>query len=221
MSGITKRTLDRLTPRETDYFVWDDDLPGFGVRVMRSGLKTYVVQYRAGGRTRRNAFSRVGTMTPDEARKYARELLVAVDRGRDPVAEIEAQRRTPTVSVLCERFIAEHVPHHCRPSTKSEYQRSIDRFIKPAFGAFKITDVKRADIAKLHGDMHKIPYQANRVLGVLSKMLNLAEVWGLRPDGSNPCRHIRKYPERKRERYLMPEEIGRLGSTLDAAERDG
>ena len=220
MANITKRTVDGLKARETDYFVWDDELAGFGVRVMRSGKKSYVVQYRAGGRTRRNAFSRVGTMTPDEARKHARELLVAVDKGKDPVAEIEAQRRTPTVAALCERFMTEHVPHRCKPSTAKEYQRSVDLFITPSLGTFKVNDVKRADIAKLHGDMHKIPYQANRTLGVLSKAFNLAEVWGLRPDGSNPCRHVRKYPERKRERYLTLEEIGRLGRVLDAAERD-
>src|ERR1700693_1503449 len=105
MANITKRTVDSLKPRDTDYFIWDDDLAGFGVRVMGSGKKSYVVQYRSGGRIRRNTFSRVGTMTPDEARKHARELLVAVDKGQDPVAELEAQRRTPTVAALCERFL--------------------------------------------------------------------------------------------------------------------
>jgi integrase len=221
MANIIKRTVDSLKPRDTDYFIWDDDLAGFGARVMRSGKKSYVVQYRSGGRTRRNTFSRVGTMTPDEARKHARELLVAVDKGQDPVAELEAQRRTPTVAALCERFLTEHVPHRCKPSTASEYRRSVRLFINPTLGTFKVSDVKRADIAKLHEDLHEIPYQANRTLGVLSKVFNLAEVWGLRPDGSNPCRHVRKYPERKRERFLTLEEIGRLGRVLDAAARDG
>jgi len=68
--------------------------------------------------------------------------------------------------------------------------------------------------------MHSIPYQANRTLGVLSKVFNLAEIWGQRPDGSNPCRHVKKYPESKRERYLTLKEIGRLGRALDDAERD-
>ena len=84
MTRLTKRTIDQLEPRSTDYFQWDGDLPGFGVRVMRSGVKSYLVQYRYGGRTRRVSFSRVGRITPDEARKHARELLVAVDRGNDP-----------------------------------------------------------------------------------------------------------------------------------------
>ena len=221
MAKITKRTIDNLRPGATDYFLWDDDLAGFGVRVMPSGKASYVVQYRAGGRTRRNAFSAVGTMTPDEARKHARGLLVAVDKGEDPVAELEAQRRMPNVAALCERFLTDHVAFRCKPSTQGEYRRSVELFIKPSLGTFKVGDVKRADIAKLHHDMNAIPYQANRTLGVLSKMFNLSEVWGIRPDGSNPCRHVRKYPERKRERYLTADEMGRLGAVLSEAERDG
>jgi integrase len=221
MAGITKRTVDALKQRERDYFVWDDELPGFGVRVLPSGKKAYVVQYRAGGRTRRNAFSHVGTMTPDEARKHARELLVEVDKGKDPVAEIIAQRRAPNVAALCDRFLTDHVAFRCKPSTHGEYRRSVELFIKPRLGTFKVGDVKRADIADLHHCLRHIPYQANRTLGVLSKMFNLAEVWGLRPDGSNPCRHVKKYPETKRERYLTEEELAQLGAVLDQSDRDG
>jgi integrase len=221
MASITKRVVEALRPQARDYFVWDDDLAGFGVRVLPSGRKAYVVQYRAGGRTRRNAFSHVGKMTPDEARKHARELLVEVDKGKDPVAEIVAQRRAPNVSALCDRFLDDHVAFRCKPSTRGEYRRSVELFIKPRLGTFKVGDVKRSDIAELHHQLRHIPYQANRTLGVLSKMFNLAEVWGLRPDGSNPCRHVKKYPEIKRERYLTGEELGRLGAVLDQAERDG
>jgi integrase len=222
MANITKRTVDRLMPRpKRDYIVWDDALKGFGVRVMPSGVRSYIVQYRSGGRTRRYAFGLVGTMTPDEARKRARQLLAAVDQGKDPVEEIITQRRTPSVAALCERFLNEHVVHRCKPTTEREYRRSIELFIKPAIGTFKVGDVKRADISKLHYDMREIPYQANRALGVLSKMFNLAEVWGLRPDGSNPCRHVKKYTERRRERYLSFDEIARLGHVLDDVERDG
>ena len=64
------------------------------------------------------------------------------------------------------------------------------------------------------------PYQANRTLGVLSKIFSLAEVWGLRPDGSNPCRHVKRYKERNRERFLPPEETKRLGEVLREAEDD-
>ena len=59
-------------------------------------------------------------------------------------------------------------------------------FIDPAIGEMRIAEVERKDIAKLHFDLRDKPYQANRTLGVLSKMFSLAEIWGLRPDGSNP-----------------------------------
>ena len=63
--------------------------------------------------------------------------------------------------------------------------------------------------------MRATPYQANRTLGVLSKMLNQAESWGYRPDRSNPCYHVKKYKEQKRERYLMREELICLRKVLD------
>ena len=109
----------------------------------------------------------------------------------------------------------------CKPSTQGEYRRAIDLFIVPAIGGFKIVDVERKDIAELHHKYRNKPYQANRTLGVLSKMFNLAEIWGLRPDGSNPYRHVPKYREVKRERYLADVELLRLGQVLSDFERDG
>jgi integrase len=218
---ITKRTVESLTPRATDYFVWDDDMACFGVRVMRTGIKSYVVQYRKGGRTRRSAFSRVGTMTPDDARKHARGLLAAVDKGEDPVGDTTAHRRSPTVADVCERFLAQYVAVRCKPKTQTDYRHSVNGIIKSKLGAFKIVDIARPDIAKLHHALREVPYQANRTLSVLSKMFNLAEIWGLRPDGTNPCRHIQKYKEQKRERYLTDEEFQRLGRVLAEAARDG
>jgi integrase len=85
----------------------------------------------------------------------------------------------------------------------------------------KAADVQRWHVAELHEQHRRIPYQANRTLGVLSKLFNLAEVWGIRPDGSNPTRHIERYKENKRERYLTPAELTRLGQVLTEAERNG
>lgn len=75
-----------------------------------------------------------------------------------------------------------------------------------------------ADVAEFHGSLSHIPYQANRTLGVLSKMMNLAETWGMRDRRSNPCEDIERYPERKRERFLSPKELARLGQSLATAE---
>ena len=221
MPKLTKRSVEALEVRDTDYFVWDSELACFGVRVMRSGRKSFLVQYRSGGRTRRVTIAPHGVMTPEEARKEAKKLLGDIAKGENPAEDIHTQRRAPTIGVVCDRFMTEYVPVHCKESTAKEYGRSVELFIKPAIGAHKISDITRTDITKVHNDMREKPYQANRTLGVLSKLFNLCEVWGLRADGSNPCRHVKKYKEENRERYLTPEEIERLGQVLAEAENTG
>lgn len=221
MAKLTKRSVDALPIRETDYFAFDDTVTGFAVRVLPTGKKSYLVQYRAGGRTRRIAIGLHGTVTVEQARLHARELLGRVAKGDNPAEEISQHRGAPTVASVCERFYTDHVLQRCKPTTQREYRRSIDLFIKPAMGSFKIVDVARPDVSKLHHAMRHIPYQANRTLGVLSKLFNLTEVWGLRPDGSNPCRHVKKYAEKLKERYLTAEEVQRLGMVLNQSEANG
>ncbi|MCJ9430755.1 tyrosine-type recombinase/integrase [Kordiimonas marina] len=221
MTKLTKRTVDTAPIKATDYFVWDSEIKGFGLRVLKSGVKSYLIQYRSGGRTRRLTLGKHGVLTPDEARKMAREYLVEVANGGNPSEDRRRYSIAPTLSALCSRFMDEHVKAKCKPSTTKEYQRNIDLFIKPTLGNHKIQDITRQDIAKLHHANRHIPYQANRTLGVLSKLFNLAEEWGLRPDGSNPTRHVKKYHEEKRERYLSAEELKALGKALQASRDDG
>jgi integrase len=219
---LTKRTVDAADHREVDYFLWDLDLKGFGLRVRAapSTRKVFLLQYRAGGRTRRFGLGTSTGVPPDQARRHARELLGRIARGEDPAAEVRTRRRAPTIAVLCDRFMSEHVVHRCKPSTQAEYRRSVEIFIKPRIGSLQLLDVKRADIAQLHKDLRHIPYQANRTLGVLKRMFSLAEEWGLVPDGTNPCRHIKPNPEPERERFLSPEEYDRLWSTLAELEAE-
>ena len=94
----------------------------------------------------------------------------------------------------------------------------MELFIDPAIGEMRISAVQRRTSPSCITTCATSPYQANRTLGVLSKMFSLAEVWGLRPDGSNPCRHVKRYKERNRERFLSPEETERLGEVLREAE---
>ncbi|MCB2101425.1 MAG: DUF4102 domain-containing protein, partial [Rhodobacterales bacterium] len=111
MARLTKRGIEAARPQAKDYFLWDGDMPGFGVRVMVSGRKSYMVQYRHGGRARRVTFGRVGVMTPDEARKEARELLTAAGKGDNPAEDLRQYRAAPTMADVCARFMAEHVAH--------------------------------------------------------------------------------------------------------------
>ncbi|HLJ64117.1 MAG TPA: hypothetical protein VKT70_08435, partial [Stellaceae bacterium] len=93
------------------------------------------------------------------------------------------------------RFLSEHVEAKRKSRTVAEYHRLLDKIILPALGTRKVADVTRHEIAKLHHARSATPYQANRVLAVLRKMFNLAERWGMRPDSSNPCRHLEKFRE--------------------------
>ena len=141
--------------------------------------------------------------------------------GLDPAAARDARRKAPTMKQLGKRFLEDYVPDHCKPSTAYEYGRSVKFFIDPRIGSRKVRDIQRSDIADLHHALRETPYQANRTLGVLSKLFNLAEMWGIRPDGSNPCLHVKRYKEEKRERFLSAEEFARLGQVLDETLRDG
>ena len=218
---ITKRVVDSIECDGRDRFLWDRDLPGFGIRIRASGRKFFVAQFRAGGRVRRMTLGPVTAMTPEIARRRAMALLAEAKAGGDPAMQRDADRSAATVRLLGQRFLEEYVPDHCKESTASEYRRSVELFIDPSLGSRKVTEVQRKDIAELHHAMRKTPYQANRTLGVLSKMFNMAEVWGLRPDGSNPCLHVKRFKEEKRERFLSAEEFRRLGAVLDEILEDG
>ena len=162
-----------------------------------------------------------GAVTPADARTRAAEIISDARAGKDPAAWNRPDAKAPTMRELGKRFLDEYVASHCKPSTAAEYRRSVELFVGPRIGRRRVPDIQRSDIAALHHDMRETPYQANRTLGVLSKIFNLAELWGLRPDGSNPCRHVKRFREDRRERFLSDAEYQRLGATLRKIERDG
>ena len=217
---LTRRAVEAIKANGADTIYWDGELTGFALRIRKSGRKNYVLQTRVRGKLRWFTLGQHGRITADEARAAALEILAQAKKGIDP-RDADAKREAePVMADLGRRFLEEYVPVHCKPSTQGEYRRSVELFIDPAIGEMRIAGVERKDIAKLHFDLRDKPYQANRTLGVLSKMFSLAEIWGLRPDGSNPCRHVKRYKESKRERFLSPEETERLGEVLAEAESE-
>ena len=218
MAKITKRTVDALAGQERERVVWDDDLKGFGVRVHPTGRKVYIVKTRYRGRVIKMTIGPHGAVTPSYARVRAAEIITDARAGKNPAGR---SADAPTMIALGKRFLKEYVSTHCKPSTAEEYRRSVKLFIDPRVGRYRVPDIQRSDIAALHHDMRDTPYQANRTLGVLSKMFNLAELWDLRPDGTNPCRHVKRFREEKRERFLSDIECQRLGAALKAIEADG
>lgn len=221
-SKLTIRSIEQLQAKDKDYIVFDSDLPGFGIRIMPSGKKFFLIQYRRHGRTRRVMIGQYGIVAAEVARKEAMRMLGNVRGGEaDPAAIRDRERQSATVKELGERFLKEHVAVRCKPTTQAEYKRSVELFINPFFGKQRARTVTSADVADLHGAHAHIPYQANRTLGVLSKMMNLAETWGIRDKHTNPCEDIERYPEHKRERFLSAKEMKRLGDVLTQFETDG
>ncbi len=211
---LTKRLVESLAVKLSDYITFDSEVAGFGIRVLPSGVRSYLIQYRSGGRTKRLALGKHGTVTAEDARKLAIMRLGEVAHGDDPSEDRRLRLRAPTAASLCDRFLDEHVKLRCKAKTAYDYERLIRLHVRPSLGTFKVADIRRSDVADLHHKMRATPHQANRVLSVMSKMFNTAELWGLRPDGSNPCRLVPKYRETRKERYLNNGELKRLGEVL-------
>ena len=154
---ITKRLVDTIDVNKRDVVIWDTEVTGFGLRCRVSGVRYYMVKYRLAGRSRWYTIGRHGApWTPIIARKEARRVLGEVAAGSDPAKSREEQRHGVTIQALCDRFLADYVPDYCKPSTAREYQRSVELFIVPALKNHRIQDILRADIAKLHHDMHSV-----------------------------------------------------------------
>jgi integrase len=208
-------------PETGNAITWDSEVKGFGVRVTAAGAKAVVLDYRSGGRQRRYTIGNWPDWSVRAARNEAARLKREIDQGRDPMAERRHERQAPTVAALCDRYLAEHVDIHNKLRTRAENRRMVEQIIKLKMGHRKVEAIDHDDVARLHRELKRTPRQANHVVAVLSKMFNLAELWKLRPLNSNPCRHIRRYPETERDRYPLPEELERIGLTLREMETEG
>jgi hypothetical protein len=182
---LTKRTVDALKAADRQFVAFDADLAGFGVRVMPSGVKSWIVEYRphGGGRgvaKRRATLGKVGQLTPDQARRAAADMLAQVRLGSDPGAEKAARRAAVTVSRLIDAFVAEHVDGKLKAKTGEAHATALER-LRAAHGSLKAEALSRSQLAALHSNMRNWPYAANRALAVWSKLFSWAMSRGLVP----------------------------------------
>jgi integrase len=147
-------------------------------------------------------------------------MLAEVSGGGDPSRTRQDDRKSPTFREFAERYMLEHSLKRKKPNSVATDRRLLDNHILSALGAKKIQAIDRKDIRALHQGMAAIPYAANRAMTLLAHLFTMAEKWGVRPDGTNPCRHVERFPEEKRERYLTPDEINRLSEVLAKAEQE-
>ncbi|MCI4660325.1 MAG: site-specific integrase [Neomegalonema sp.] len=213
---LTKKKVESLVAAETDLLVWDEALPGFGVRVKPSGVRSYIVQYRSqpSGTSRRMTLGKHGPLLSfEQARKQARAILADAQRGEDPADERHKARRAPTMAQLAEDYLERHARPNKRPKSVRDDEAMLRNHILPALACSKVEHVSRRDIEKLHLKLKEKPYLANRVLSLLSKMFNLAKSWHWQSD--NPATGIPKYPEAKRQRWLSNDELSRIVEILE------
>lgn len=217
MPKLTKRFVDLIPPPNEDggkdIFHWDDELPGFGLRAKTSGVKSYIIQYRQSGRSRRMTLGRHGVLTADEARRLARLQLGKVAHGKDPAKDRSDERQAPTVKELAADYMERHAIPNKRPSSIRNDRTMLDNIVLPRLGSMKVKEVARRDVETMVLAMKATPYRANRVRALLSKMFALAMAWGWRAD--NPATGVAKFQEENRDRWLREEELRRLIAVLD------
>jgi integrase len=241
---LTEKSVSALRAPATGYLLTYDSghdkaVSGFGVRTMASGSRSFVFDYRFHGRTARITIGKLGAWTALAARQRAVELKRLVDQGRDPMRERNDDRHAPLMGELFDRYLAEHAlpkkklssvaedwglvhggrfRYDAKAGTLGKADKPFAGTLGSFFGKMQVKDVSRGDAMKFHGSLRATPYRANRALALLSKVMNLAELWDLRPDNSNPCRHVEKYEEKARTRYLKPDELAKLSVALTGAD---
>jgi integrase len=229
VARISKRAMDSFRPAAKPYIVFDQDLTGFGLRVMPSGAKTWIVEYRpgTGGRKifkRRMKIDVAGRMTPDEARAKAKEILARVRLGEDPAAERTISRQTPTIGTFTNRFLEEYARlPNIKPTTRRLYAGNLLKLVVPAIGSLKLDAVTAPDVARLHRKLGRAtPTAANNMLVTLSSLYRYAAEVGLVVKGFNPARNaVTRHKTGKKERFLTSEEMKRLADTLSDVEQKG
>jgi integrase len=219
---ITQRSVEAAKPPASGYrILFDDKIAGFGVRVTAAGAKSFVLNYRVGGDKRRHTIGSWPKWTADAARdEAANVLLPAINKkGADPVRDKKALREEPKLAALANDYLEQHANVRKRDKSIYEDKRMLNKIILPKLGTLRVSAVSKRHIRSLHNSLRKTPYQANRVLALLSKMFTLAMEDGLRPD--NPAKGVERFQEDKRETWLTVDQLHALSDALDAyAEQD-
>jgi len=212
MPRLTDARVRDLRARKTTRNIRDTALAGFGVRVLPSGGKRFFLHCQHEGRRMWKLLGDPADMTVAEARDRARGLLSSLRSGRP-------DRETPFETVAEEAF--RRHGRRWKPSTLSRNRNYLDRHILPRFAGRPIADITPQEVRDWFAAMHATPVSADRSMPVLSVIMAVAEAEGLRPEGGNPCRGIKRYRRGNRDRFLSDAEFARLGRALRGTSQCG
>jgi integrase len=246
---IRSITLEVVKHLNLGEIVWDAKVVGFGVRRQKSEARTYVVKTRIGGQQRWFTIGRHGSpWTPENARREALRILSGVADGQNLVAIRDRDKAAMKMAELCDLYFREAEDGKIltkfgepkKPSTISTDRGRIERHIKPLLGKNRVNDVTTRDVKRF---MHDVAIgksaadvktglrgraivkggrgTATRTVGLLGGIFSYAVDNGMRSDSTNPVHGVKRFPDKKEERFLTPAEFGKLGEVMICAEDDG
>jgi integrase len=239
MPRLTKSVVDALTPPAVGQkYCWDSELKGFGVRVLPTGLKVFMLQYRnSEGVSKRLKIGRYGVLTPDEARTQAKVHLGDVARGTDPQEARAAAKAAPTIGEICDWYLVEAeagrlLGRKRRPikaSTLRMDRSRIECHIKPMIGSRKVAKLKTADFERLQADIAEGKSAAKKGAGrgrnteggagaasrtIATLHAILAHAARMGEIDSNPANGVRRLASNEKERRLKAAELVELGKAM-------
>ena len=205
-SILRQARVDGLRPRRKPYTLRDARLRGFGVRVAPSGRKRFFLHVQHDGRRVWRDCGDAAAVSVDDARTRAASVVAALRLDADA-----ASIRFETVA----EEVFRRYGRRWKPRTIAVNQGYYRNQILPWFRGRSIGSITAQDVRAWFASLRATPAAADRSAPVLSVIFRQAEVYGYRPNGSNPCRGIRRYRRRGRERFMTPAELRRLGAALD------
>ena len=209
---LSMNRIKALEARKSPYDVRDSELKGFGVRILPSGSKRYFIHSQHEGRRLWKTVGDADCMGLDEARRQAVELLTAIRRDETP-----AVPQDRLFEAVAEEVFGRY-GRNWKPGTRKVNRNYLRSTILPWFGGMNIADITRQDVQRWFASLRTTPVAADRSAPILSVIMRQAEMYGYRPEGSNPCTGIRRYRRKGRERFLSEPELRRLGTVLDSHE---
>ena len=207
-------SLKNLLAEKNQYEVWDERLPGLGLRVSPGGTKTWNLKYKMGGKSRRMKLGSYPALSLKDARAKAKEAFSVVAAGNDPQAQKLVARETYASSLfpaMAKEYIEHYAKRYTRIGTWRETERILIKRFAPIFSEVPVKTITKLQIEKiLHGFVDNIgPSAANHAYSTVKTMLRWCVDHGYLD--RSPCEGLKKPAKtQSRERVLKPDELARV-----------